>query len=112
MIRTLKVYTKLGIRYLLRSKIKLTVKTIEIVDDKISNEILSYLKYNNITNDSFNSYFYIILYEIFYLSILLNIKDKKEHKEIINTSIQTIIIYCVIKSVIITPCINIYHSIL
>lgn len=112
MIRTLKVYTKLGIRYLLRSKIKLTVKTIEIVDDKISNEILSYLKYNNITNDSINSYFYIILYEIFYLSILLNIKDKKEHKEIINTSIQTIIIYCVIKSVIITPCTNIYHSIL
>lgn len=112
MIRTLKVYTKLSIRYLLRSKIKLTVKTIEIVDDKISNEILSCLKYNNITNDSFNSYFYIILYEIFYLSILLNIKDKKEHKEIINTSIQTIIIYCVVKSVIITPCINIYHSIL
>ena len=112
MIRTLRIFSKLSVRYLIRSKVKLGIKAIEIFDDNISNEIISYLKYKNVTDDTFNSYFYIVLYEIFSLSILLNIKDKKEHREIINTSIQTIIVYCILKSVIITPCVKLYHSIL
>lgn len=110
LFKPLKLGVKMGYRHILRSKTKLALKSIEIFDENISTEILSFLKYNHITDDNLNSYFYIIFYECFYLSVLLTIKEKKEHKEVIQSSIQSIIIYYLMKCMIIAPVINTYEN--
>lgn len=109
-LKPIKLGLKLGYRHLLRSKTKLAIKSIEIFDDTISSEVLSYLKYNHITDDHLNSYVYILLYECLYIGILLNIKEKQYHKEIIQSSFQSIIIYYLIKIIIINPVIDTYDN--
>lgn len=108
-IKPIRVGIKIGYRYFVRSKTKLVLKSIEILDDNISTEIISYLKYNNISDDSINSYYYILFYECLYLGIVLNIKEKKEHKELIVSSIQNIIIYYLMKIVVLNPIMNTYN---
>lgn len=98
--RSINIYRRLSLRYIDRNKSQLIEKTIDIINENGTNELLSYLKYNNITNDSINSYIYIIIYELFYLSILLKIKTPNEHKEIINKSVIHVLLYFILKQCI------------
>ena len=95
MIRSIKIYTRLGLRYISRNRDNIIMKSIEVIDENISSDIMSYMKYK-IVDNTYDSYLYIILYELIYLSILLKIKDNEEHKELIDTSIQSIIVYIII----------------
>lgn len=110
LFKTFKIGFKIGCRYLVRSKTKLALKSIEILNDNICTEIISVLKYNHISDDTLNSYFYIVLYEFIYLSIILGIKEKNEHKEIIQSSLQNIGIYYLMKFIIINPFMNTYND--
>lgn len=98
--KSINICRRLSIRYFNKNKNILLDKTIDIINENGTNEILSYLKYNNITNDSINSYIYIIIYELFFLSILLKIKKPEEHMNIINNSIIHFILYIIIKKFI------------
>ena len=98
--KSINICRRLSIRYFYKNKKHLLEKTVNIINENGTNEILSYLKYNNITNDSINSYIYIIIYEMIYLSILLKIKSPEKHRELISNSIVHIILYIIIKQYI------------
>ena len=70
-----------------------------IIKDDITNDILYYLKFYHLTNDSENSYFYIILYELLNLSFLSKNKDKIRAVSI-TISVTNIILYIILKNIV------------
>lgn len=67
-----------------------------VVTDDISNDILYYLKFYNLTNSEDNSYFYIIFYEL----INLSLSKKQDMVKSLPISLSNIMIYILIKNVI------------
>ncbi len=98
--RNLDIYRRLSLRYMHRNRIGLLEQTFEILNENGVNEILSYMKYNHITDDTFNSYMYIIIYEVFQLSLLMNFTDEEKHNSMIKKSIHHILLYIIFKELI------------
>ena len=67
-----------------------------VVTDDISNDILYYLKFYNLTNSEDTSYFYIIFYEL----INLSLSKKQDRVKSLPISISNIMLYIFIKNVI------------
>ena len=97
--RSLNIYKRLSIRYINKNKYKLMKKSIEIINDDATNELLSFLKFKHITDDTINSYLYIFIYELFYISIMVNINPKKK-KDIFKQSTIHLLLYIFIKRII------------
>ena len=79
------------------AKEKISKNILNIVTDDISNDILYYLKFYHLTNDSENSYFYIIFYELINLSLF---SDRKDSLRNLPISVTNILIYLLLKNVI------------
>lgn len=79
------------------AKEKISKNMLNIVTDDISNDILYYLKFYHLTNDSESSYFYIIFYELINLSLF---SDRKESLRNVPISVTNILIYLLLKNVI------------
>jgi len=75
-----------------------------IVKDDIANDVLYFLKFYHLTNDGYQSYFYIIFYEVLNVFILKN-KGANMGKQV-PLSIATIAMYVFIKIIILQ---NIFH---
>ena len=67
-----------------------------VVTDDISNDILYYLKFYNLTNSEDTSYFYIIFYEL----INLSLSKKQDRVKSLPISVSNIMLYILIKNVI------------
>jgi hypothetical protein len=104
--RNLNLYRRLSIRYMIRNRGNLLEQTFEIINENGVNEILSYMKYNHITDDTFNSYMYIIIYEIFQLSIMMNFINEDKHSSIIKKSIHHVLLYIMFKEFVFPIALN------
>ena len=97
--RGINLLKKLTLRKLNRNKIKYITQIIEISNDTIITDMLNYLKIKHITDDSINSYMYILLYEFINVSILMKMNDKKDHSIIIENGYLHIFSYIILKSI-------------
>ena len=98
--KSLKIFTRLGIRYLNRNKDKFIKQSFEFLNDDISNEIVSFLNYKHIIHNDINSYLYIVLYELFYISISIQLNPNKQNK-IIEKAFIHLLLYVLFKENII-----------
>ena len=98
--KSLKLFTRLSIRYLQRNKDKWIKQSFDFLNDDISNEIVSFLNYKHIIHHDINSYLYIILYELFYISIYIQFNPKQQNK-IIEKGLIHLMLYIVFKENII-----------
>jgi len=98
--KSLKLFSRLSIRYLQRNKDKWIKQSFDFLNDDISNEIVSFLNYKHIIHHDINSYLYIILYELFYISISIQFNPKQQNK-IIEKGLIHLILYIVFKENII-----------
>lgn len=98
--KSLKLFTRLSIRYLQRNKDKWIKQSFDFLNDDISNEIVSFLNYKHIIHHDINSYLYIILYELFYISISIQFNPKQQNK-IIEKGLIHLMLYIVFKENII-----------
>ena len=98
--KSLKLFTRLSIRYLQRNKDKWIKQSFDFLNDDISNEIVSFLNYKHIIHHDINSYLYIILYELFYISISIKFNPKQQNK-IIEKGLIHLMLYIVFKENII-----------
>ena len=98
--KSLKLFTRLSIRYLQRNKDKWIKQSFDFLNDDISNEIVSFLNYKHIIDNEINSYLYIFLYELFYISISIQFNPKQQNK-IIEKGLIHLILYIVFKENII-----------
>jgi hypothetical protein len=94
--KSINLYRRLGIRYINKNKLILIKKSFEIMNEDLTNEILSYFKYNHITDDTLNSYLYIFIYELFYISVMIKFNPNNKQK-IINQSTLHLLIYLFVK---------------
>lgn len=94
--KSINLYTRIGMRYMNRNKDKIIKQSFELLNEDITNELLSFLKYKHITDDTFNSYLYIFIYELFYISIVTKLNPSKTPK-IIEKSIIHILLYILLK---------------
>lgn len=94
--KSINLYRRLGVRYINRYKLNLIKKSFEIINEDLTNELLSFLKYNNITDDTLNSYLYIFIYEVFYISVMIKFNPTEKNK-IINQSTLHLLIYLFVK---------------
>ena len=94
--KSLNIYKRLGIRYVNRNKVKFIKQSFELLNQDVTNEILSFFKYKHITDDSLNSYLYILIYEIFYISIMIKINPNHKPK-IIEKSLIHVFLYIFFK---------------
>jgi hypothetical protein len=79
-----------------------------IIKDDITNDILYYLKFYHLINDSENSYFYIILYELLNLSFLS--KNKEKIKAIsLSISCINVISYIILKNIVLHDILHHHH---
>jgi len=97
--KSLNVYKRLSIRYIHKNKYKLMKKSFEFLNEGSTNELLSFLKYKHITDDTTNSYLYIFIYELFYISIMVNI-NPNEKKDMFKQSTIHLLLYVFIKKII------------
>jgi len=98
--KSLKLFSRLSIRYLQRNKDKWIKQSFDFLNDDISNEIVSFLNYKHIIHHDINSYLYIILYELFYISISIQFNPKQQNK-IIEKGLIHLMLYIVFKENII-----------
>ena len=98
--KSLKLFTRLGIRYLNRNKDKLIKQSFDFINDDISNGIVSFLDYKHIIDNEVHSYLYIVLYELFYISIYIQFNPNKQNK-IIEKGMIHLILYILFKENII-----------
>lgn len=98
--KSLKLFTRLSIRYLQRNKDKWIKQSFDFLNDDISNEIVSFLNYKHIIHHDINSYMYIFLYELFYISISIQFNPKQQNK-IIEKGLIHLMLYIVFKENII-----------
>ena len=77
---------------------------IYIMKDDITNDFLYFMKFYHFTDDTINSYFYIVFYELLSLSI------RQDNNKISNLpiSIINIIIYIILKNILLN---NMLHHI-
>jgi hypothetical protein len=92
--KIINLYTRIGLRYMHRNRPTFIKQTFEFLNEDITKAILSFLKYEHITDDTLNSYLYIFMYELFYISVLS--KMGPSHK-IIEKSIIHLFLYIVFK---------------
>lgn len=101
--KSLKLFTRLSIRYLQRNKDKWIKQSFDFLNDDISNEIVSFLNYKHIIHHDINSYMYIFLYELFYISISIQFNPKQQNK-IIEKGLIHLMLYIVFKyNIILDP---------
>ena len=101
--KSLKLFTRLSIRYLQRNKDKWIKQSFHFLNDDISNEIVSFLNYKHIIHHDINSYMYIFLYELFYISISIQFNPKQQNK-IIEKGLIHLMLYIVFKyNIILDP---------
>lgn len=98
--KSLKLFTRLSIRYLHRNKDKWIKQSFDFLNDDISNDIVSFLNYKHIIHNEINSYLYIFLYELFYISISIQFNPKQQNK-IIEKGLIHLILYIIFKENII-----------
>ena len=98
--KSLKLFTRLSIRYLQRNKDKWIKQSFDFLNDDISNEIVSFLNYKHIIHHDINSYMYIFLYELFYISISIQFNPKQQNK-IIEKGLIHLMLYILFKENII-----------
>ena len=98
--KSLKLFSRSSIRYLQRNKDKWIKQSFDFLNDDISNEIVSFLNYKHIIHHDINYYLYIILYELFYISISIQFNPKQQNK-IIEKGLIHLILYIVFKENII-----------
>ena len=94
--KSINIYRRLGIRYITRNRVKFIKQSFELLNEDVTNEILSFFKYKHITDDTLNSYLYIFIYEIFYVSILTRMSPSQTNK-IIEKSLIHLLLYIVFK---------------
>ena len=89
-------YIKNNIEHLTLTKERVAENMITIIKDDLSNDLLYYVKFYNLTNDHQSSYFYIIFYEILTFAI------RNEENKIItfHISVLNIILYILIKNIL------------
>ena len=97
--KSINIYRRLTIRYIHKHKYKLMKKSVELLNEDATNELLSFLKYKHITDDTINSYLYIFIYELFYISIMVKI-NPNEKKDILKQSTIHLLLYVFIKKII------------
>lgn len=98
--KSLKLFKRLSIRYLQRNKDKWIKQSFDFLNDDITNEIVSFLNYKHIIHHDINSYMYIFLYELFYISISIQFNPKQQNK-IIEKGLIHLMLYIVFKENII-----------
>lgn len=96
--RSINLYRRLGVRYINKNKLNLIKKSFEILNEDVTNELLSFLKYKHITDDTLNSYLYIFIYELFYISVMIKLNPNEKNK-IINQSTLHLLIYLFVKKI-------------
>lgn len=94
--KSINLYRRLGVRFINKHKLTLMKNSFEILNEDLTNELLSYLKYNHITDDTLNSYLYIFIYELFYISVMLKFNPTSKSK-IIHKSTLHLLIYLFVK---------------
>ena len=91
-----KFYIKNNIEHLTLTKDRVTENMITIIKDDLSNDLLYYVKFYNLTNTEQSGYFYIIFYELFTFII----RNEKNKLMTFHISILNIIIYILIKNIL------------
>lgn len=105
------IYRRMRIKYklmvknndpIIQSKNEFLNNILFIMKDDITNDFLYFMKFYHFTDDTINSYFYIVFYELLSLSI------RQDNNKISNLpiSIINIIIYIVLKNILLN---NILH---
>jgi len=94
--KSLNVFRRLGIRYINRNKDKFIKQSFEFLNDDITNEIVSYLNYKHITDNTLNSYLYILIYELFYISVSIKFNPNQQNK-IIEKCLIHLLMYILFK---------------
>ena len=94
--KSLNVFRRLGIRYINRNKDKFIKQSFEFLNDDITNEIVSYLNYKHITDNTINSYVYIFIYELFYISVSMKFNPNQQNK-IIEKGLIHLLLYILFK---------------
>jgi len=89
-------YVKNNIKHLTLTKERVLENMITIVKDDLSNDLLYYVKFYNLTNEHQTSYFYIIFYEI----LTFVIRNEENKIITLHISVLNIIIYILIKNII------------
>lgn len=93
----IKTCLRLGKRYFIRNKI--INQTFQILNEDITNEILHYFSYNKIGESDLvmNTYLYIIIYELLYISVWIHFTPTHEKRKLIEKSFIHILLYIIIK---------------
>ena len=105
------LYRRMRIKYklmvknndpIIQSKNEFLNNILFIMKDDITNDFLYFMKFYHFTDDTINSYFYIVFYELLSLSI------RQDNNKISNLpiSIINIIIYIILKNILLN---NILH---
>lgn len=94
--KSLNIFRRLGIRYINRNKDKFIKQSFEFLNDDITNEIVSYLNYKHITDNTLNSYLYILIYELFYISVSIKFNQNQQNK-IIEKGLIHLLMYILFK---------------
>lgn len=94
--KSINIYRRLGLRYIIRNRVKFIKQSFEFLNEDATNEILSFFKYKHITDDTLNSYLYIFIYELFYVSILTKMNPEQTNK-IIEKSLIHLLLYVLLK---------------
>ena len=103
--RRMRIKYKLMIKHndpIIQSKNEIINNIIYIMKDDITNDFLYFMKFYHFTDDTINSYFYIVFYELLSLSI------RQDNNKISNLPISmiNIIIYIILKNILLN---NILH---
>lgn len=94
-LKNIKLYKRLGIRYLYRNRTNLMQESFQYLNEDITHEVLSFFKYQHITDDDFNSNIYIFMYELFYISVFIKLFPSKTNR-IIEKGIVHLILYIIL----------------
>ena len=105
--RRMRIKYKLMVKHndpIIQSKEDIVNNIIYIMKDDITNDFLYFMKFYHFTDDTINSYFYIVFYELLSLSI------RQDNNKISNLpiSIINIIIYIILKNILLN---NMLHHI-
>ena len=75
-----------------------------IVKDDIANDVLYFLKFYHLTNDDYQSYIYIVFYEV--LNVFLSKQKRANLERQVPISLASIVMYVFVKTIILQ---NLFH---
>lgn len=90
-----KLYYRIGKRYFIRNKI--IHKTFDILNEDITNQIVHYFGYNQLSDPVTNAYVYIIIYELLYISAWIHFTPKEEKRKLFERAFLHILLYILVK---------------